>query len=228
MEKLRFLLILVTIVILILWAGDYFLPKKCQEDPGPTHDNIAPNDPLLEKKLDFVANKPGTTVDANGYVVVKGGSMTGGKIVLTGAFVLDDGRRGVFEQGGAFAKLETGHEVEVIESETSPLDSIIDTDKSIKKIVAFEALDTINPTEDVDESSETISTPEQSRIDGIFSTQTSLLIPTGNEKEVGDMYEFYKKCNIHNEKTRAWKFHGSLASTVCADDSLDNCTIRTN
>lgn len=227
MEKLRFLLILVTIVIVILWIGDYLLPEKCQSETENTYEPQQ-KDHVLEKKLNYVASKPGTTVDSNGYVVVKGGSMTGGKIVLTGVFVLDDGRRGTFENGGSFAKLESGHEVEVVESDDSPLDSIIDIDKSIKKIVAFEALDTIDPTDTPSGPTEPAPTQDQSRIDGIFSTQTSLLIPTGNEKEVGDMYEFYKKCNIHNEKTRAWKFHGSLASTVCADDSLDNCKIGTN
>tara|TARA_B110000483_G_scaffold209817_1_gene256398 strand:+ start:546 stop:1217 length:672 start_codon:yes stop_codon:yes gene_type:complete len=221
MEKLRFLLILVSIAILILWVGDYFLPGNQSSPANDTQSSEM--DEELAQKLQITAQRPGNAYDGNGYVVITDGGMRGGApLVLSGAFVLDDGRRGVFEKGGKEAKLESGDIVQVIDAEGSPLDSIIDTDKSVRRIVAFEALN-----DDMDTETTPEPTPEkaQSRIDGISLTQTSLLIPTGNEKEVGDMYEFYKKCNLHNEKTRAWKFHGSLATTVCADDSLDNCKV---
>lgn len=219
MEKVRILLFALLAVLAIMWLVRTSKNYICENDKKEDYDMH----PELKAKLALRAQESGVLVSENGSVettpVMKGGKA----LELTGVFVLEDGRKGQFINTGEKAQLENGVIVEVVDGEV-PLDSIIDEDSTIKRIVAFES---------ESDASETKTQPKvssASRIDGVHNTQTNLLIPNNSdvsdESHVRDMYEFYKKCDVHNEENRIWKFKNSLASTVCADDSLPHCSLK--
>lgn len=229
MDTTRILLLTLLAALVIMWIVKTSSAFSCTKKPDTeTKDQMHPE---LRAKLNERSKESGILIKEGQIEDKKQTVMKGGNVgELTGVFVLEDGRKGQFMNAGDKAQLDNGVIVEVVDGEV-PLDSVIDENQNVKKIVAFESE---SDESEIPEDEPTTTTSEpvpvtttRYRIDGLHNTQTSLLIPTSSdvdEKHVRDLYEFYKNCNTHTEPNRVWKFKSSLSSTVCADDDLPHCT----